>query len=60
MLGDESFEKTRQQTAASKEDVSNGGEGDKPRMPRDNTMMVTAQVNSESTTKYHVCTRVLG
>lgn len=48
MLGDESLEKTRQQTAASKEEQANGGEeaaSEKPRMPRDNTMVATAQVS---------------
>ncbi len=47
LLGDEAFGKTRQQTAASKEEECSNGDGDttKPRVPRDNTMVVTAQVS---------------
>ncbi|XP_064383839.1 uncharacterized protein LOC135332856 [Halichondria panicea] len=43
LLGDGSYEKTRQQTAASNEETSANGDESKPRIPRDNTMVVTAQ-----------------
>ena len=42
LLGDEELEKTRGQTEALKEAINTSPE--KPHIPRDNTMVVTAQV----------------
>ena len=41
LLGDEALEKTRGQTEALKETINTSPE--KPHIPRDNTMVVTAQ-----------------
>lgn len=46
LLGDDSYEKTRQQTSVSKEEESADGDtAQPPRIPRDNTMVVTAAVS---------------
>ena len=44
LLGDEVLEKTRGQTEALKEIEAEEPSPEKPHIPRDNTMVVTAQV----------------
>ena len=46
LLGDEALEKTRAQTEAVKEATAEQSSPQKPSVPRDNTMVVTAQVNN--------------
>ena len=47
LLGDEALEKTRAQTEALKEATTEESSPQKPSVPRDNTMVVTAQVNEQ-------------
>ena len=46
LLGDKELEKTRAQTEAVKEATAEQSSPQKPSIPRDNTMVVTAQVSS--------------